>query len=270
MPDSIIPVWLEGLRLPDAVLDEAYESSPARYRAALKTGIALAHFYFGDLPWEQERQIIHRRLGFFSRCGSSADDWTIIVIDGTIKGAAAICAAIILPVLAGVERIAVFCIGQPNGMAIPLALSMCGIADIFCMEERQCLNALAHFARVSPRGHAAFLHGGRLRNLEAAARKSFSSIIPLYFEPKLLILDRNGFDPDCLEFCAGIMPESDPARSACWDAVFCASLEQAAGIPARMALLPDCEGFWLFESVAPGFFRSGCLGFGFLDQTDIQ
>ena len=38
------PAWLTASRVADSVAAAAYEATPPRFRAALKTGLALAHF----------------------------------------------------------------------------------------------------------------------------------------------------------------------------------------------------------------------------------
>ena len=187
--EPFIPEWLEAYRLPDDLIAEAYEKTPPAYRAALKTGIALAHFHFGSLPSMESRIICVRNLGFSQRKIGVPADWAAIVMPATLKGASPVCAAAILPALAGVERIIALCAGMPLKTDIALGLELCGVNDIFMAEEHQCFRALAELSRVSRAGRILFLHTGELSKIIEQAGKHRLRFIDLLYKPALLLLD---------------------------------------------------------------------------------
>lgn len=254
--------WVEELRIPDDISASAYDAFPASYRAALKTGIALNHFYYGDMPEEKQKRIRCKHLGFGRRETSLALDWTAIILQGGFRGPAALCSAVLLPVFSRVEKIVVFCLDAMPSREILLALDLCGMSDIFLADESQCAMALQHIYTLSARGNALLLCNGGFKEFESRIGNLGIPALRMEYNPRLLLADKNGFDEDRLRFCTGFSLETDPGKWRVWDAAFCSSWREAESIEARLRLLPGCEGYWKFDRVDLCAFRYSTLAVG--------
>ena len=72
------PEWAEEARLDDELTAKAYEATPPSCRAALKTGLALAHMHFGQSQGclREERRDGH--LGFWRHRASFPAPWAVL------------------------------------------------------------------------------------------------------------------------------------------------------------------------------------------------
>ena len=61
------PQWADEARLDDALAAAVYEATPAHLRAAIKTGLALAHMHFGESTTSQRNEVRNAHLGFWRR-----------------------------------------------------------------------------------------------------------------------------------------------------------------------------------------------------------
>ena len=72
------PQWAEDARLDDDLAAEAYEATPAPLRAAVKTGLALAHMHFGESTTSQRNEVRNAHLGFWRRSIAHPAPWAVI------------------------------------------------------------------------------------------------------------------------------------------------------------------------------------------------
>ena len=69
------PQWAEDARLDDDLAAAAYEATPAPLRAAVKTGLALAHMHFGESTTSQRNEVRNAHLGFWRRSIAHPAPW---------------------------------------------------------------------------------------------------------------------------------------------------------------------------------------------------
>lgn len=251
------PDWLENDRINDERKARAYEDISPAYRAALKTGIALSHFYFGDQDAGKACARTCPRLGMHQHSVENPADWAIFIIAGGASPSR-ICGAIMPAILAGVKQLAaVFLHGQPPPPAL-LALELCGLEDVFTLAAAEIEKLLA---QTSGDGRLVILAPSGWTEAEAAADMAAAHDIKYILAsqaPRLLLMEPKRFDLEKLVFLHGVKPEQDSEFFPCWDCVF-TSQPCPKDLKTRLSVGTGCEGFWLEENVTPDFFRSRCL-----------
>lgn len=247
------PAWLEEARVDDGLAASAYEATPPRFRAALKTGLALAHFHFGESVTRVDDTARHDRLGFARVRSCVPAPWALIVFSPAYAAAARLTAACAAALLAGVPRVGAVCLGgDPQGAAL-VSLELSGVEDIFRLDAGRfatLLDALA--AAPGPRGRVVVLHGGELEALAPAIRKQG---IPCHEEqrpPRLRVEEATPIDRELLAFAHGAATVDAALTASPADAVFRADAGAAPDAP--LTLCPGCEGFWLHPDLEPKFF----------------
>lgn len=252
------PDWLEAARVADSLGAAAYEATPPRFRAALKTGLALAHFHFGESASHREERVFNGRLGFGRAAMQWPAPWALIVFSPAYAAAARLTAACAPCLLAGVPQVAALCLGGVLREAALVSLELSGVEDIFQPDAAHfgaLLDELA--ARPGPRGRVVVLHGGEL---DAAAQACRERGVPAWEEghpPRLAIEPGASPDLEILAFAHGGRRPLDAALSASGpvDALFRAASAPLTPAPgARLSLWPGCEGFWLHPGLGPEFF----------------
>ncbi len=160
------PQWVEEARLDDGLAAQAYEDTPAQWRAAIKTGLALAHMHFGSDPGRMWDMRSDEHLGFWRRGESHAAPWAIVAFTPAYAAAARLAAACIPAILAGVPQIGAVCVGgQPHRSAL-VSLELSGVEDIFVLDSPGFHRLLEESP---PGGRLVLLHaGGRAPNVELA------------------------------------------------------------------------------------------------------
>lgn len=256
--DFIPPPWLEKKRIPDAWLAEAYEQTPAKCRAAIKTGMAITHFHFGEQESLLKKERLATRLGLRERVCSAPAPWTLLIIHSDFLAAAQIGAAAILPALADANPPLAICLGGKLNAAVFATLELCGIEDIMALTEAECGNLLHELAQKDcPAGRIVFCHQGGLEKFVNLAGKLRFLTYETAASPRLLLLAPEDFDSEILQFCLGKLPETDDQAAKLWDAIYYKPGQQ---IPkSRLALKPGCEGFWLHPGLNLEFFRNSAL-----------
>ena len=252
------PQWLEAARVDDNVAVAAYETTPARFRAALKTGLALAHFHFGESMTRREESACSERLGFRRGAVEEPAPWALIVFSPAYAAAARLTAACAAARLAGVAQVGAISLGgEPTASAL-VSLDLSGVEDIFQPDGTRfaaLLNELTAYPE-GP-GRVVLLHAGEL---DEAARSLRHMGIPRYEErrpPRLRIEGDAGIDREILAFAHGGAAALDAALTTPGtpDAVYRAPDAAATPAPgAPLTLCPGCEGFWLHPGLGPGFF----------------
>lgn len=264
-PDSPWPRWLEACRVDDSVAAAAYESTPARFRGALKTGLALAHFHFGERGASRDDSVRNARLGFLRTRRRQPAPWALIVLSPAYAAAARLTAACAAALLAGVPHVAAVIPGGAPRPAALVSLELSGVEDIYQPDAGEVAALLAETAAFpGPRGRVILLHGGELADLARFVRQRG---IPSYEEdrpPRLRVEEDAGIDRELLAFAQGGKRALEAALQADGppDAVYGRPEVAPGSTPdARLTLAAGCEGFWLHPGLVPEFFTVCRQGF---------
>ena len=162
------PQWAEAARLDDALAAAAYEATPAHLRAAVKTGLALAHMHFGESTTSQRSEERNGHLGFWRRSIAHPAPWAVIAFTPAYAAAARLAAACMPAQLGGVPLLGAVCVGgTPSNNAL-VTLELAGVEDIFVMDSAG-LCTLLEETQPGP-GRLVLLHRGELDGGAAAAR----------------------------------------------------------------------------------------------------
>ncbi|MBD5646579.1 MAG: hypothetical protein HDQ89_02800 [Desulfovibrio sp.] len=259
------PAWLEAARVADGRVAAAYEATPPRFRAALKTGLALAHFHFGESASCRDEAETSARLGFQCASSRAPAPWALIILSPAYAAAARLTAACAAARLAGVPHVAALCPGEAPQQAALVSLELSGVEDIFSPAADR-VPALLHelAAHPGPAGRIVLLHSGNLDDMAQAVRAWH---IPCYEErrpPRLRVEEDADIDREVLAFAHGGKRalEAALAASGLADAVYRpAGVELTPAPDAPLTLAPGCEGFWLHPGLTPEFFTVSRLAF---------
>ena len=277
-PPAPWPDWLEEHRIDDDVVDAAYEATPPRLRAAIKTGLALAFSHFGQ--WQEHADsVVHRpHAGFWFGTRMRPVPWCLVVLDASYAAAARLAAACVLPRLRDVPEVFAVVVGenhaQPTDNALA-ALTLSGIDDVFCLSAARTADLVAELASkdLGAQGRLVLLHDGGLGAIAAQARQCH---VPCHEEaapPALAVLPDAPCDGDLLAFAHGAV---SPARglTPATRALIAPALDaqgherhpevSEALERGLLVLTPGCEGFWLHEGLGPAFFRAQGMVAGML------
>lgn len=297
------PQWVEDARLSDDLAAQSYEETPPQWRAAIKTGLALAHMHFGSSPSHLREERNNRHLGFWQRRESHAAPWAIIAFTPAYAAAARLAAACIPAILAGVPLIGAVCVGGPPHRSALVGLELSGVEDIFVLDALRLQTLLEES---SGPGRLVLLHTGELTQIADFARTMGLPCWQESFTPRLALTDANSLNDEqglsagddylnleslffaqaeALDSAISVAPGSlaksshemvmtAATNSPRADALYLASAAaQAANLPhdglfpsngPELILTPGCEGFWLHPGLTPDFFRVRRLAFGTL------
>ncbi|MDE6734868.1 MAG: hypothetical protein K2J64_05330 [Desulfovibrio sp.] len=257
------PEWLEAARVDDSIAGATYEATPARFRAALKTGLALAHFHFGESLSRREESACNGRLGFRRGAIYEPAPWALIVFSPAYAAAARLTAACVAARLAGVAQVGAISLGgEPVAPAL-VSLELSGVEDMFRLESGRFDALMDELARrpgsrrEDTLGRVVLLHAGEL---DEVAKHIRARNIPCFEErrpPRLRVDADAGIDREILAFAHGGTRALEAALTAAGpaDAVYRAAAASATPSPdAPLTLCPGCEGFWLHPALGPEFF----------------
>lgn len=247
------PAWLEAARVDDGLAASAYEATPPRFRAALKTGLALAHFHFGERVTRVDDTARHDRLGFARIRSCVPAPWALVVISPAYAAAARLTAACAAALLAGVPRVGAVCLGGDPQAAALVSFELSGVEDVFRLDAGRFAALLDALAAVpGPRGRVVVLHGGELEAILPDIRKRDIPCHEEHRPPRLRVEEAARIDRELLAFAHGApVPDAALADTPA-DAVFRADAGAAPDAP--LTLCPGCEGFWLHPGLDPQFF----------------
>lgn len=246
------PAWLETARVDDGPAASAYEATPPRFRAALKTGLALAHFHFGERVTRVDDTARHHRLGFLRVRSRVPAPWALIVISPAYAAAARLSAACAAALLAGVPRVGAVCLGGEPHAAALVSLELSGVEDVFRLDAGRFAELLDDLAALpGPQGRVVVLHGGELETIAPVVRKRDIPCHEEHRPPRLRVEETARIDRNLLAFAHGAAATALTAGAPA-DAVFRA--DAAAAPDAPLTLCPGCEGFWLHPGLDPEFF----------------
>ncbi|WP_298033508.1 hypothetical protein [uncultured Desulfovibrio sp.] len=271
-PAARWPEWAEKARLDDDLAAAAYEATPPSCRAALKTGLALAHMHFGQSLGCLREGRRDPHMGFWRHTASFPAPWAVLAFTPEYAAAARLTAACVPALLAGVPLVGAVCVGGAPHSAALVSLELSGVEDIFLLDETGICSLLEE-SQPGP-GRLVLLHKGELENLARAARMLD---LPCYEErraPALILPNPDAFDMDILAFAQGdaLKHALEPARAALPATIYLKPEAARDHCKARrpgpfrhmdsLALSPGCEGFWLHAGLTPDFFTVSRLAFG--------
>lgn len=105
MKDSIFPQWIEGRFVSDTALQRAYERVSAVERSWLKTCIAQLHSVYGQSDTGSRCvETIHSQA-YHSLFSTRPMSWSLVILDGSMASGPRSLAAILPPLLAGVQDV---------------------------------------------------------------------------------------------------------------------------------------------------------------------
>lgn len=252
------PAWLTAYRVADSMAAEAYEATPARFRAALKTGLALAHFHFGESASRRDEAETSGRLGFQRASSRAPAPWALLVLSPAYAAAARLTAACAAALLAGVPHVSALSTGPAPQQAALVSLELSGVEEIFSPAAAGIETLVDELTTLpGPAGRVVLLHDGDLDEVAQAVR---ARGLPSYEErrpPRLRVEPDAHIDREVLAFAHGgkCALEAALAASGPADAVFRPAGQPLTPAPdAPLTLAPGCEGFWLHPGLTPEFF----------------
>ena len=268
------PQWAEAARLDDALAAAAYEATPAHLRAAVKTGLALAHMHFGESTTSQRSEERNGHLGFWRRSIAHPAPWAVIAFTPAYAAAARLAAACMPAQLCGVPLVGAVCVGGTPSSNALVTLELAGVEDIFVMDNAG-LCTLLEETQPGP-GRLVLLHRGELDGVAAAAR---ALELPCFEErrsPVLCLPKPEAFDLEALAFAQAeaLDAAQESPLHLTPDATYLAPVAALGHCRERRtgpfpygsapAFTPGCEGFWLHPGLTPDFFRVQRQAFGLL------
>lgn len=255
--DPFWPQAFEPLRCPDEHFARAYESFTPAFRAHIKTAIALLFSHFGETRRIERRECESPSSGFAETGVVKAAPWALCVFDAIFGAPARLIEPCVLPALCGVANIGAICL---DGLPLPqtaLALELCGVEDVFCLERKH----LEKFIRDLPAEGRITLFGSRAAFPELAF---FSSglIHAEDREPLLFVPAPELFDLEAISLAQGQSREELLASgTGRLDGLFAPGPDCGN---ARLVLGPGLEAFWLLEDYGPRFFKTAHYAFKFM------
>lgn len=262
-----LPEWLDEYRISPILSGNAYEATPAPFRAAIKTGIALTWFYFSPKSSDADIRLENRHLGFNSRTVTHPVDWAAIIFPQEFSGASRVAAAATLAAVADVSTIAAFCVEGEPAHPVLASLELCGIEEVFSLQPEKVLAALDEMTAKSSKGSIIMLHDGQLPSLA----RDIALTYPRFYEekksPNIVVCDTNVFPSDLVAFCHGTHA-CDPELPV--DAIFGIydpdKSQTCIDESAPLFITPGCEGFWLFPYLGLEFFQQSMNVFSLCPQ----
>ena len=253
------PLWTEDLRLDDALADNAYETTPPSWRAAIKTGLALAHLHFGQHTGKRWSATDETQAGFWARDCEMPAPWVIIAFTPAYDAAARLAAACIPAILAGVPLIAAVCVDGTPQKSVLVSLELTGIEDIFLLDQKALCTLLQEM--LPHTGRLVALHTGELRPVLQVAQHIGLRCFEENHPPALSLPQPECFDPELLAFAHGKTALTTSHNNQQPEAVYLPNPAEACEATpfqtheAFLTIMPGCEGFWLHHSLTPQFFR---------------
>lgn len=261
-----IPAWLEDHRLPDELAQDAYENCSSQWRALIKTGLALAHFHYGDCDEVTSQSRRRRHSGFQENVKMGPAPWVMLVFECAYAAAARMAAAAVAPILADVDSIIAISVGGAPTKPALVALELAGVEDIFILTEQQTGLLARELIRFGKPGRLVCLHGGALNGVLDSAREIGLPHATEVRPPRLLLASPDSFEPDALLFAHGFMP--DTTGTGFFDAIFATTKKtENDNMESPLILTPGCEGFWLQANMGPAFFKNSSQTFAFYPQN---
>ena len=259
---------LEEYRIDDEKMAIAYEAISPACKALIKTAIALSDFQYGHSSLYEDRFCSNPELGFWKKSCSSPVKHCFLLVEADYPAMARLCAAAVLPKLAGVKNIYAIIPDNPPSYAILATLELCGMENIFIVPENKIFALLA-----SPLQDTRImgLHGQTIFKLIRPLADMGFIFFYEYAKPRIAVLNPEEFSTREFIFALGLSPSEVPYKPGeSYDAVYLDNRERFTDLPdnAQMALTPGCECFWQFPALNPAFFQRNRHLFGFYKGED--
>lgn len=263
---------LEPFRAPDSIMAAAYEKTPAKCRAAIKTAIAITNFHFHPQRDDIRKNITSPNEGFASKLVQSPCKGALLIFPGDMRDAARVCGAASLAALSGVSQIMAIAIGAVPAEGVLTTLELCGVEDIFILPMCQLPLVTASFSSLIP---IIYIDNGFSEGFSSPWREAVISSDFFYFskKPRIVLLSPASFDREILAFChsPNAITEIIPQDGYC-DAIFFEpqTTEIPKNLNASLLLEPGCEGFWLFPRLDREFFMNRTTRFASLSESRLH
>lgn len=161
MTTPVFPEWLQGCLVEDAAFLRAYEGLDSCLRSWLKLCIARIHGHYGQKNHAEECFSVRHASGMVSRTNSRPLHWALVLFDGAFVAPARLLAALMPPILSGVEELAVVRAGVARqAWPAPLlaALELAGVEQVFQCGTRSIGPLLEHVAQCAEPGIVLLAH----------------------------------------------------------------------------------------------------------------
>ncbi len=263
------PEWTEAYRPDDNQIASAYESIVPQLRAVIKTGLALAHMYFGEVTETRCETVRNHHLGFWRATHMRSVPWAIVAFTARYAAAARLAAACVAAQLGGVPLVGAVCVGGTPTKEALVSLELSGVEDIFVLNAAQ-LDALLATMVPAP-GRLVLLHTGELDMIADTFRAQGMLCFEERRMPLLAMPEPNLFDSTAISFAQAeayasirqkVMPEKADAVYLSPKKAYAVCMEGASAPP--LLLTPGCEGFWLHPGLTPSSFHVQTTAFGVL------
>lgn len=241
---------LQNRLVDDSLFLQAHETASPGVRAAIKTAIALHIFHFGRQNGQRRNFLRDEFAGFCSEVEENPLPCTLICLPSHYRYAASLCAAAMLPILAGVPSISCVLVGQSPEAKLLLTLELCGVEEVYCCGEKE----VETLFRKTGKGEEKIflLHDGSLAHLAELLAERKLNYIDEHETPHPEIEERSNHE--ALEFGFG----SDIAGGSC--------VIGNSAPSSRLVLGAGCECFWLFDTLTPANFKAYRRKFSLLEK----
>ncbi len=249
-----IPQWLESLRLADYILAEGYENTPAEFRAALKTGLAFSHAFYGEWADFTKKTMAASAGGFCLDESSVPASFAVAAFPCEYAAAPRLAAALMAARLAGTRHILAFSLGGVPTSQACAALELAGVEDIFTSNAQEALKAVTEMAAHCAWGRLAVLgaYGGEAEILWKSVLGTGLPIFAEQMPPIIEIQNNSGHNRQIIAWGHPDAREKDGLPP---DVFYCAADSHHKGGAAPLTLGPGLEACWIHPGLDPGFFR---------------
>lgn len=264
-----LPEWLESHRPSDALYAEAYENTPAPFRALLKTSIAFSFHRWSVSPETIRSEAKSRRTGFLHSESIRPVSWVLAFLSRGFASPSRMLSALVPAIIAGAERIIVT---SPSSFApsIITALELSGLEDSFVLSEGNTERLYESLLSLSQEGRLLFFPGpdDKKTLLHPLLQRAWSDGIAFHADkPSPVILAPGPCAEEIRERLAWLHPDAHivTAPQQRVDAVFSPA---GAALPCASAFTagPGMEACW--PGPSPDFFRTHALSAFLFKEID--
>ncbi len=264
-----LPEWLEDFRIPESMILKAYDNFTPVERSLIKTAIALANYHFSEKNPYKNIGKADFDLGFSTFSTSRPVDWTAIIFSKNFDSAALTCSAATLPILCGVDPVFAICLAESPSPAILTTLELCGIENIFHLDDIKCLALLGELSNTGPTcnnfGKVIVLDSDQ--NLDKFAF-SINNFVPVFFHDKTCVACVQNPDQEFFKYIKTFLGSKyvlidDPGQS---DVYYIDNSSFPDNPVSFLTLTMPCMGFWIFPNLKPDFFKIRSFCFNMIES----
>jgi hypothetical protein len=282
------PTPLMGALVPDSAFAAAYEEVSAVQRGLLKRCIAQLFSWYGRSTELVESAAVRHGSGLHSFSMSRPLDWTVLVMDGGGHSPVQFLAALLVPLLSGVDHVSVVrdVVDTPWDPAVLTAAELAGVETVFSSPDRTLLPTLVQdLSKKYLHGRVVSLGGGSLSR-ETFALAQAGGVLHTALQPVRRIgiwsegsgswdLQSLRFGQPYAEIVRCGAPDREESSSSCLNMSWPEFLDmdfKAVLVPAEridtalervpLVLGPGQESFWIWPRLTLETFRARSAGFG--------